>query len=169
MIVRSVVLNRRKRCLDVRVGARHYTYPCSRLTGPPSDGDRIAEVFVDPEIAREGFTVRWDSGHEETVHAELVLDYNRDPGLLREQVLYALTLEARCRLADSGLARREVIRRLRTSPAQLYRLLDPTRTRKSVDQLLRLLSVLDCAVTVAVHGRAGRTRGGGPVDVTLQG
>lgn len=169
MIVRSVTLNRRKRCLDVRVGTRKYSYPCSRIAGQPSVGDRIAEVFVDPEIAREGFTVRWDSGREETVHVEQVLDYNRDPGLLREQVLYALTLEAQRRLAASGLARREVIRRLRTSPAQLYRLLDPMRTRKSVDQLLRLLSVLDCAVTVAVHGRGGRNRGVVPLGDTLQG
>jgi hypothetical protein len=49
--------------------------------------------------------------------------------------------------------RREIIRRLGTSPAQLYRLLDQTNYRKSVDQLLRLLQVLDCDVDLVVRAK----------------
>ena len=39
------------------------------------------------------------SGREGSVHVEQVLEYNRDPGHLRDQLLYALTLEARPKMA----------------------------------------------------------------------
>jgi len=42
---------------------------------------------------------------------------------------------------------------LRTSATQLYRLLDQTNYRKSVDQLLSLLHVLDCDVDLLVKSR----------------
>jgi hypothetical protein len=45
------------------------------------------------------------------------------------------------------------IRRVGTSPAQLYRLLDTTNQRKSVDQMLRLLQALDCEVDLVVRAR----------------
>ncbi len=70
------------------------------------------------------------------------LEYNQDPGHLRDLLLYRLTLEAQKRITTTRLANREIIRRLGTSPAQLHRLLDQTNYRKSVD-LLRLLQVLD--------------------------
>ncbi len=82
-----------------------------------------------------------------------MLEYNRDPGLLRDRLLYALTLEAQKRLARSPLSRRELIRRLRTSPAQFYRLLDQTNYRKSIDQMLALLQALDCDVRLTVHAQ----------------
>lgn len=69
---------------------------------------------------------------------------------MRELLVYRLTLEAERRVARSPLARREIVRRLGTSPAQLYRLLDPTNTRKSVDAMLALLQVLDCEVELVV-------------------
>jgi hypothetical protein len=52
-----------------------------------------------------------------------------------------------------------VNRRLQTSATQLYRLLDQTNSRKSVDQLLSLLHVLDCDIellirTKTAHGKA---------------
>jgi hypothetical protein len=46
---------------------------------------------------------------------------------------------------------REIIRRLGTSPPQLYRLLDQTNYRKSVDQLLRFLQELDRHVELVVR------------------
>jgi len=50
--------------------------------------------------------------------------------------------------------KREIIRRLGTSPAQLYRLLDTTNYRKSIDSVVELLQVLDCAVEFVVRERA---------------
>ena len=48
---------------------------------------------------------------------------------MAELTLYRLTLEAQVRLERSGLSVRQVARSLGTSPAQLYRLLDPTIPR----------------------------------------
>ena len=56
--------------------------------------------------------------------------------------------------STTPLAKREIIRRLGTSPSQLYRLLDQTNYRKSVDQLLRLLKVLDCDVQLVVRAKS---------------
>jgi hypothetical protein len=44
---------------------------------------------------------------------------------------------------------------LGTSPAQLYRLLDQTNYAKSIDQLLALLSILDCEVELVVKTETG--------------
>jgi len=70
---------------------------------------------------------------------------------MRDLLLYNLTVEALDRIEASALSRREIIRRLGTSPAQFYRLIDPTNYRKSVDKLLSLLQVLDCEVEVIVR------------------
>jgi hypothetical protein len=89
-----------------------------------------------------------------TVHVEQVLEYNQDPEHLRDLLLYKLTVEAQKRVAGSALSRREIIRRLGTSPAQFYRLLDQTNDRKSIDQVLNLLHVLDCDVDLIVRARS---------------
>jgi hypothetical protein len=52
------------------------------------------------------------------------------------------------------LSRREIIRRLGTSATQSYRLLDQTNYRKSIDQLLSLLHVLDCDVHLIVRAKS---------------
>ncbi len=92
------------------------------------------------------------------MHLEQVLEYNQDPGYLRDALLYKLTLEAQDRVQASPLSKREIIRRLGASATQFYRLLDQTNYRKSIDQLLSLLHVLDCDVNLIV--RAHRARPG---------
>ena len=82
-----------------------------------------------------------------------MLEYNKDPDHLRDQLLYSLTLEAQKRVAASPLSRREIIRRLGTSATQFYRLLDQTNYRKSVDQLVSLLQILDCDVQLVVRSK----------------
>ena len=69
----------------------------------------------------------------------------------RRKRRYRLTLEAQKRIAESPLSKREIMRRLGTSAAQLYRLLDQTNYRKSVDQVLSLLQVLNCEVDLVVR------------------
>jgi hypothetical protein len=91
------------------------------------------------------------SGRTGTVHIEQVLEYNQDPRYLRDLLLYRLTLEAQKRIRETPLSKREVVRRLGTSAAQLYRLLDQTNYRKSVDQVLALLQVLNCDVDLVVR------------------
>ncbi len=126
-------------------------FPYSKAEPPPSVDDPIVEVFVDEELAREGFTYRLASGREGSVHVDQILEYNADPGYMRDLLLYQLTLEAQACLETSPLSTREVIRRLGTSPAQFYRLVDQTNYRKSVDKLLSLLQVLDCDVELVVR------------------
>ena len=118
--------------------------------------DRIEEVYVDPELGREGFTYRLASGVEGSVHLDSVLEYNEDPSYMAELTLYRLTLEAEKRFESSGLSAREVARLLGTSPTQLYRLLDPTNYGKSLKQLVALLYLLGAEVEVEVKNRAQR-------------
>jgi hypothetical protein len=120
----------------------------------PSPEDPVARVFVDREIGREGFTYVLESGKTGTAHVEQVLEYNQDPNHMRDLLLYRLTIEAQKRIDASPLSKREIIRRLGTSAAQLYRLLDQRNYRKSVDQLLSLLQVLDCDVDLVVRAKS---------------
>ena len=151
MKIRTVQSNRRKRAFEIRTFTKSLTFPFSRADPAPSLEDPVHEAFVDTETGREAFTYVLASGRSGTVHVEQVLEYHKDPRYLRNLLLYKLTIEAQRRIARSPLAKREIIRRLGTSAAQLYRLLDQTNDRKSVDQLLALLQVLDCEIDLVVR------------------
>jgi hypothetical protein len=154
MKIRSVVCNNRKKAFQVKSSRGTMLLPYSKVEVRPSGNDPVARVFIDKELGGEGFTYVLASGKEGTVHSEQVLEYNQDPSFLRDALLYKLTVEAQERVANSPLSKREIIRRLRTSATQLYRLLDQTNYRKSVDQLLLLLHVLDCDVDLRVKTRS---------------
>ncbi|MBI4527976.1 MAG: helix-turn-helix domain-containing protein [Deltaproteobacteria bacterium] len=51
------------------------------------------------------------------------------------------------------MSKREIVRRLGTSAAQLYRLLDQTNYSKSIDEILLLLWVLECDVDLGVRAK----------------
>ncbi len=153
MKIRSVKANNRRKAFEVTAAGKRLVFPFTQLEVPPTADDPIAKVYVDRELGAEGFTYVLKSGREGTVHVEEVLQYNQAPDHLRDLLLYRLTLEAQKRIAATRLAKREIIRRLGTSPTQLYRLLDQTNYRKSVDQLLRLLQVLDCDVQLVVRAK----------------
>jgi hypothetical protein len=53
-------------------------------------------------------------------------------------------------MESSPFGVRQLSRRLETSPAQIYRLLDTTNYKKTVDKMLELLHVLDATVEVRV-------------------
>ena len=154
MKIRSVTFNNRRRDFAVRLGTVSYRYPYVRLEAPPASGDYVVSAYVDPEIAREGFSYTLASGAEGTVHGEQVLDYNKDPGYLRDLLLHELTLAAQQRMRTRPLSRREIARRMGTSPAQVCRLFDQTNTRKSVDEMLRLLGVLECEMQLSVSAKS---------------
>jgi hypothetical protein len=146
-----VSFNNRRKDFSVRLGARTLRYPYARLQVPPSADDPVVSVAPDPEVGHQGFTYTQASGAEGVVLSDQVLDYNEDPRYQRDALLYEVTLQAQERLRSSRLSRREIIRRLGTSPAQFYRLLDQTNTRKTMDKMLALLHVLDCEVTLSVR------------------
>ena len=154
MKIRSVMWNNRKKAFQVKCSKGTMWLPYSKIEVRPGSNDSVARVFVDKELGSEGFSYVLASGKEGTVHSEQVLEYNQDPSFLRDALLYKLTIEAQKRIKTSPLSKREIIRRLRTSATQLYRLLDQTNYRKSVDQLLSLLHVLDCDIDLLVKSRS---------------
>jgi hypothetical protein len=151
MKIRSVGGNNRKKVFEVKTATKTMVFPYVKADPAPTTQDPLDRVFVDAELGREGFTYALASGREGTVHIEQVLEYNQDPGYLRDALLYKLTLEAQHRVQASPLSKREIIRRLGTSATQFYRLLDQTNYRKTIDQVLSLLHVLDCDIDLVVR------------------
>lgn len=154
MKISRVTANNRRKAFEVVASRRTYIFPYAKLQVRPTPTNRVAKAFVDKEVGREGFTYLLESGEEDTIHIDDVLEYNRDPAYMRDLLLYQLTLEAQKRVRQSPLSRREIIRRLGTSATQFYRILDQTNYKKSVDQLLSLLRILDCEVELVVRERA---------------
>jgi hypothetical protein len=151
--IRTVKHNNRKKVFEIRTSTKALVLPFSQADPKPTVNDAIRESFVDEEAGREAFTYVLDSGRTGTVHVEQVLEYNQDPRYLRDLLLYRLTIEARRRANASPLSKRELMRRLGTSATQLYRLLDQTNYRKSIDQVLALLQVLNCEVDLVVRSK----------------
>jgi hypothetical protein len=153
MKIRSVSYNNRKKAFAVETSRRTFQLPYSKVDPEPTGADPIVRLFVDKELGREGFTYVLASGKEGTVHIDQVLEYNQDPSYLRDALLYKLTIAAQKHMKASPLSKREMIRRLGTSATQLYRLLDQKNYRKSIDQLLSLLHILDCDVELHIRAK----------------
>ena len=154
MKIRSVKANNRRKAFEVKMPSRTLSFPFIKAEPRPTSSDPVDDVKVDKELGREAFVYVLKSGAEGTIHIDQVLEYNQDPAYLRDLLLYRLTLEAQKRVDESDLSKREIIRRLGTSAAQFYRLLDQTNYRKSVDQVLNLLHVLDCEVDLVVKPKS---------------
>jgi hypothetical protein len=159
MRIRTVRPNNHRKAFEVVAGTKRYWCPYVQLDVQPSRQDPVKRVYVDKELGYEGFTYELASGNQDTVHIDHVLDYNRDPRYLQDLLLYKLTLAAQERVKASPLSKRELIRRLGTSAAQFYRLLDQTNYAKSINQLISLLSILDCDLDVVIKGRQERFGG----------
>jgi DNA-binding TFAR19-related protein (PDSD5 family) len=152
MKIRGVAVNNRKAQLELTVrSGKVFPVPFARLDPRPTRSDRISRAYVDRELGNEAVTYVLQSGAEGSVHIDHALDYNQDPSYLADILIHKLTVEARRRAEQSGLSRRELARRLNTSVPQLYRLLDPTNTRKSLGQLVALLHLLDCEVEFVIN------------------
>lgn len=148
MKIRSLKVNNHRKIFEVRTYKERYDYPFALLETRPTEKDRIAKAYVDPELGNEAFTYELESGTEDSIHIDRVMEYNSDPGYMRELLLYQLTIEAKKRFESSPLGVRELARRLGTSPTQLYRILDETNYRKSIDRVFELLAVLQCRIDV---------------------
>ena len=156
MKITKVEPNNRRKVFEVSTRQGSYSFPYAKLRAQPSRTNRVAEVYADPELGREAFTYRLSSGEEDTIHMDAVLEYNQDPEYLKELLLHRLTIEARTGVEESGISKRELIRRLGTSASQFYRLLDTAYARKSVGQLLALLHLVGRDVNIVVKKRQAR-------------
>lgn len=154
MKIKTVKVNNRKKALEIETAKGEYSLPFSQLQLKPSSKDKIKTAFVDSELAGVAVTYLLESGKEDSVHLDAFLDYDRDPDFMRETTLHKLTVEALKLVKVSGLSKQELIRRLKTSPSQLYRLLDPANYQKSVDEMFRLIAVLGYRVDVKLSKEA---------------
>lgn len=153
MKIVNVKANNHRKAFEVHTRKATLVFPYARVRPQPGVHDRIVKVYVDKELGREGFTYVLESGQEGSVHIDNVLHYNDDPHYLADLMLYQLTTEAQRRLDDSQLSKREIARRLGTSVAQLYRLVDHSNRGKSLQKVVSLLSVLDYDVKLTVRKR----------------
>jgi hypothetical protein len=152
--IRRVIVNQRKAQLEIiTANGAVFPLPFSQLSPRPTAANRVREAYPDKELAKEAVTYVLESGAEGSVHLDAVLEYNQDPHAMSELLLYQLTVQARSRIESSGLSRREIARRLGTSLPQLYRLLDPANVTKSLNQMISLLHVLGCEVSIVVKRR----------------
>jgi hypothetical protein len=142
MKILSVAANGRRRAFEVHSRGRTYIFPYSLAVPIPSGSDPVVDVAPDPELGNEGFIYTLKSGQEGSIHIDSVREVNHDPKYVAELLLYRLSIEAQHRMHSSGKTAREVAQALNTSPAQLYRLVDPTNYAKSFRQLISLLNYL---------------------------
>jgi hypothetical protein len=150
-MIDKVNANNKKRVFEVEVRERlTLDFPYALCEPSPTPEDRIEDLHIDDEVAREGFTYTLASGLKGTILYDWVLYYHRDPSFMTDLLLYELTVEALKALKTSRLARREVIRRLGTSASQFYRLIDTTNHRKSMRQVIELLGILGRKVNIEI-------------------
>jgi hypothetical protein len=118
--IRKVETNNRKG--EIRIvtySGDSYVFPYVKADPQPDSADRVADAVADPELGKEAFTYTLESGDEGTVHLDQVLEYNEDPTYLRDLLIHQLTVEAKERVEESGLSRRELARRLNQDPEQV--------------------------------------------------
>ena len=151
MTIRRVTVNNRRRCFEIETRKGILAFPFVKLDLAPSSTNRVKEVHVDRELGKQAITYVLESGDEDSVHVDDFLHYNKDPDYMRNMALYKLTVKARDLLKESKLPKRELARRLATSPAQIYRLLDQTNYKKTIDQMVRLLACLDYTLDFVIR------------------
>ena len=163
MKIRSLKMNNHKKAFELRTYKDRYEYPYAMLDIQPTDEDRIVNAYIDSDLGNEAITYELASGTEDTIHIDRILEYNRDPSYMRDLLLYKLTIEAKKLVESSPVGIRELGRRLGTSPTQIYRLLDEENTRKSLDRVFELLSVLQCRIDIrSINSKASGAKTGKP-------
>jgi len=148
MRITNVKYNNRKKSFSVVTEKSVYYYPYVKLDIAPKENNPLDSVWIDKDFGEEAFSYKLKDSKSGTVHIDHVLEYNRDPNYMTELLLYKLTLEAKKHVDTTQLSKREIIRRLETSPSQYYRLLDPTNVTKSINKMINLLQVLGCEIDV---------------------
>ena len=142
MKIQRVFSNARKKCFVIETKSGIYEFPFSALELKPSKQNPVLEVFADSELAKEAFTYRLLDKEEDSILMDQVLYLNKDPEILRRDLLYKLSIEAQKEVKQSGITKRALARRLNISPSNLYRLLDQTSYGKTIDQMIKLLLAL---------------------------
>jgi hypothetical protein len=90
--IRSVRINARRQAFEIRTSARRLLIPFAKVDPKPTPANPAVRAYVDKEIGSEGFGYVLRSGREGTVHIEQVLEYNKDPDHLRDQLISLLQI-----------------------------------------------------------------------------
>lgn len=148
MKIINVEQNNRKKIFSVTTVKTVFSYPFAKLNPSPSKNNPLDSVWIDKDFGGEAFSYTLTDSKSGTVHIDYILEYNRDPNYMTELLLYKLTIEAKKHVDSTSLSKREIIRRLGTSPSQYYRLLDQTNVTKSINKMVNLLQVLGCEMDI---------------------
>src|SRR3990172_8787 len=84
MKIKSVIVNTRKKTIEIETPKGILGLPFAKLRVRPTTRNRLATIYVDPELGRSAVTYRLASGQEDSVHIDAFLDYNRDPEFFRK-------------------------------------------------------------------------------------
>jgi hypothetical protein len=153
MKIKAVAFNNRRKVFRVETAKGEFEYPYSKSDPAPKRGNYVREAYVDKELGNEAFTFVLDSGEEGSVPLDAVLEYNKDPDLMNELLTYNLSLALKKAVANRSISKREIIRRLGTSPAQFYRIFEPSSSGKSLGQISRLLTLLDYDLELVIKDK----------------
>ncbi|RKX80782.1 MAG: hypothetical protein DRP58_12720 [Spirochaetes bacterium] len=148
MRILNIDLNNRKKIFSVKTDTSVFSYPFAKLDPSPTKDNPLNSVWIDKDFGEEAFSYSLANNRSGTVHIDHILEYNREPNYMTELLLYKLTLEAKKQVENTPLSKREIIRRLGTSPSQYYRLLDQTNVTKSINKMVNLLQVLGCEMDI---------------------
>lgn len=94
----SIVANNRRRAFEVETRRGQWLFPYSKAEPQPTPSVRLVDLYIDPELGSKGFTYLLASGAEGSILTDNVLDYNEEPGNIRDLLLHDLTVEALDRL-----------------------------------------------------------------------
>ena len=151
MIIEKVMVNKKKKSLEIDTPKGHFSLPFSKLRLEPTDQNGITRAYIDRELGNEAITYCLENGKEDSIHLDAFLDYNKDPEYMAKLSLYKLTRTAMELVKEARISKREIARKLKTSPAQLYRLLDTTNYSKTIDQMIKLLAALGREVSFVLN------------------
>ena len=154
MKIKSVKKNNRKKSFEiVTYDEKVWLFPYSRLAcykDMLKTKSYVSKVYVDKELAREGFTFELESGREDSVVMDEVLEYNKDPDYMREMLLYELTVQVRKIIEKKKISHKEIMRRMGIKDTPFYRLIDTTYYGKTIDQMQKLFAALDYKLNISL-------------------
>ncbi len=151
--IRGVSFDNKKRCFYILSAKGNLPLPYSKLRLVPTRTNKIKKAYADPECGLHAFTYILESGEEDTVPFDAVLEYNKDPEYVGDMLLYKLTCQAQDIIEKNKVNKREVMRRMKIFPSQFYRLINQAFYGKTIDQMLKLLWALDATIEVKVNNK----------------
>ena len=149
--IKKVANNRKKKLIEIDTAKGEFSIPYSKLMISPTKKIGIDKIYVDKELGSTAVTYELEDGRVDSIPLDAFLDFNKDPDYLREIELHRLTVTAIQYVEDSGMSKREIARRMKTSMSQLSRILNTSNQTKTFDQLIKLFNVLGAEVKIKIE------------------